>query len=183
MARPLKIFTIEGCYSHLPAELLGLLGAPKHITQGDIYVLAITKKDAAERLSKAAGGTVRPGHIHETAGNDIMAVVDGTSFLRDEGDIVAMWGRGSKNVAVSRGSQWFLVGETTHKDPANPRNWLNKPIFVPVEPKPEPVRLVIELDADMDRELIEKLLVPGARCAVAFGRIDRHEVVGKVIEP
>lgn len=180
MARELKSFTIEGCYSHLPREILDVLGAPSHVNQGDIYVLARTKKDAAERLSRLLNGPVQPRWIHEGRGNSVEAIASATSFYQDEGDIVALRSSSPSKVAVPRGGQWFLVGETTYQVPGE-RKFLPKPIFVPVEKPAEPVRITIELDADMDPDLVARLIA-GTRCTVGFGRIDHHEVVGKVVQ-
>jgi hypothetical protein len=189
MARPLKIFKIESHVAHIHPRIINdVLGAPRHVQQGNVYVVARTKAEATRFLVDAQLGSWRTSNIHEASGNHLVAFLDATAYLGTtsdvyEGKVAISWGIGGERFAVPIGldDDWTVVGETTYKDPANPRKHLDKPVFVPAAPPAKPVRLVIELDADMDPELIERLIAT-KRCTIAFGRISTHEVVGKVVE-
>lgn len=184
MPRPLKVFTIEGCYSHAPHAALKALGAPSHITQATMYVAARTKKDALQYLNNATRGNFKSHEMHEASGNSLDAIRAGGYFFddNDEGRVAIMWGRGSGGkVVVPSADGWTVVGEVTHQDPENERNFLRKPIFVHAKPAPKPIRLVIELDADTDTGVAAKL-IEGVRCRISFGRITAYDVVGKVVE-
>jgi hypothetical protein len=162
MPRPLKIFTVEGRVAHLPSHVINdVLGAPRHINQGHVYVVARTKKDATHYLSTALKTHWKVSEIHEASGNHLEAFINGARFLGTDHDsyeskVAVSWGRGGERFAVPIEDTWTLVGETTHRDPANPRNLLKRPFFVPATPAPKPVRLVIELDADTDPAVIER---------------------------
>lgn len=167
MARPLKVFTVEGHLSHLPARIINdTLGAPKHVSQGRIYVVARTKKDASQHLSDKIGSPFKVSELHEASGNHLDAFRAATAFLETTSDIydgavAVSHGTGSEKFAVPSASTdtgWIVVGETTHKDPANPRNFLRKPIFVPADAPTKPVRITIELDADADPDIVAELI-------------------------
>lgn len=176
MARPLSIHTIQTCDSFLPQNALKALGAQLHDTQGAVYVVARTKKDATERLSTATGGRVRPTSVFPGTGFDVEAVATATTFLNSEGDLIAMQNR---KVAVCRGGSWFLVGKISYKDPASPHKLLQKPIFVPVATPAKPVRITIELDVNTDPAVIKTFLV-GHSVIVASSISDK--ATGKVVE-
>lgn len=187
MARPLKVFAVHGHASYVPHHIINdVIGAPSHIRQGNIYVVARTKKDASQFLGEKLGSRYKVSEIDEARGIHFEAFMNATAFLDVnspvfEGAVAVSWGNGGERFAVETVNGWTLVGETTHQDPENPRRYLQKPIFVPVKVAPKPVRVTIELDADMDPELVAKLLA-GGRCTIAFGRITAREVVGKVVE-
>jgi len=191
MARPLKIFTVHGHVSHLPSTIINdVLGAPRHVSQGRIYVVAHTKKAASARLAEVLGGRPHPTNvIDEASDTGLVAFIEATAFLGTDSDlhdgtVAASYGNGDKRFAVLLSGGWTLVGHTTYKNPENERDFLSKPVFVPIaqeeKPKAEPRRVTIEFDADMDPELIERLIGIG-RCTITFGRITAHEVVGKVV--
>ena len=166
MPRPLKIFTVDSYVSHISPKIINdVLGAPWHISQGHVYVVARTKKDAARFLSDAGLGNWKTGVIHETNGNHLVAFTSATGFLGTNADTyegnvaVACDVLGGDRFAVPGPGGWEVVGETTFKDPENPRRRLNRPWFVPVDRTPhKPIRLVIELDADTPAEAVQALL-------------------------
>lgn len=188
MARPLKVFTVHGHASHIPPGIINdVLGAPSHIQQGGIFVVARTKKDAAQFLGDKLGGRYKTSEIDEATGNHITAFLDATRFLCTtsdvyEGKIAVSWGQGSQGYAVETFiNGWEVVGETTHKDPANPHLFLQKPIFVPANAPAKPVRITIELDADSDASIVAELIKAGKvflEPSVDSGRF----VLGKVVE-
>lgn len=193
MPRPLKVFTVHGHVSHLPARVInGVLGAPSHITQGRIYVVARSKKAASQRIAELFGG--RPHStsvIDEARGDSLVAFTGATTFLDtdsdlSEGTVATSWGPGGdERFAVLLSNDWIVVGHTTYQDPGNPRKHLFKPIFVPVvqeeKPKAEPVRITIELDADADPVIVAELITAGKvflEPSVDSGRF----VFGKVVQ-
>lgn len=165
MARPLKIFTVESHVSHISPRIINdVLGAPRHVCQGEVYVVARTKKDAGKFLLDAGLGDWRTGVIHEASGNHLVAFLDATAYLGTtsdvyEGKVAVSWDSGGERFAVLIGDTWTLVGETSYRDPTNPRGLLSKPIFIPATPPAKPVHLVIELDPNTDPAVIETFRV------------------------
>lgn len=182
MARPLKVFTVHSHASYVPHHIINdVIGAPSHVRQGNIFVVARTKKDASTFLGEKLGGRYKVSEIDEARGIHFEAFAAATSYLSTEADayegrIAVSWGRGNETYAVETFIHgWKVVGETTHQDPENERNFLKKPIFVPAKPEPKPVRLVIELDAHTDPRVIEVL-----RAASSVFVKDASSPVGKV---
>lgn len=186
MPRPLKVFTVHSHASYVPPHIINdVIGAPSHIRQGNIYVVARTKKDASAFLDKKLGGRYAVSVIDEARGNHFDAFMDGTAYLDTdspvfEGAVVVSWGRGSQTYAAESINGWVVVGETTHIDPENERNLLKKPVFVAAAPVAKPVRITIELDADTDPAIVAEITKVGMSVIVASG-ID-EKATGTVIE-
>jgi hypothetical protein len=180
MARPLKIFTIESHLSLAPHDALKALGGPSHIIQASMYVIARTKKDAAQFLINAGHTGCRADHVHETWSNYAVALREATSFLQAEG-AVAIMSDSNRRVVVPGLHGWEVVGEFTFRDPENSHRMLPKPRFIiDKQRQVRPVRLVIELDADTDPAVIESFRV-GLSVFVNSSIDDR--AVGTVVEP
>lgn len=185
MPRALKIYTVQSHASFAPYAALRTVGAPSHVQQANMYVAAHNKADAARFLNEAGAQMISPRHIFEARGYCFEVLRDNTDVLGAENGIAVMWSRSSSGgkVAVKRDGNWAVIGEATYIDPSNTRRVLDHPIFLSAEDiSAKPVRITIELDADMDPELVARLIA-GTRCTIGFGRITAHEVVGRVVTP
>lgn len=191
MPRPLKIFTVEGHAAHVPSRIINdVIGAPSHVRQGNVYVVARTKKDATHFLSTKLKMHWKVSEIREASGNHLDAFTNATRFLSTisdayEGSVAVSWGNGGERFAVPVMGIWTLVGETTFKDPARhpeSRKLLPKPIFVPAKPAPKPVRVTIELDTDSDPQIIADL-IKAEKIFLEPSADSGRFVFGRVVQP
>lgn len=178
MARELKIYTVEGRYSHAPQDALNALQAPSHIRQATMYVIARTKKDAVQYLNDATRSNFKLREMHLAMGNNLDAILTGSSYLSEEKEVAITWGRGSQNVVIQGPGGWKLVGETIRIIPGERRTLL-KPVFRAIDPTPAPVRITIELDANTDPAVIETFQ---AGLSVIIASSINDKATGTVVE-
>lgn len=90
MARALKPFHVDSLAAHIfhiPLADIVFAQSDRNQRNCEIYVLARTKADAIERLSKTLFQTFGPNYLRITASNAATAL-DDSGLLSEEGDVV-----------------------------------------------------------------------------------------------